>query len=113
MINGSHVVIYSKNPEADRNFFRDVLQFPTVDAGGGWLIFTMPALEAAFHDSESNDKHELFLMCDDVVATLKELKAKKVKVSNVSEQRWGKLASVTLPGGGKLGIYQPKHPSAV
>ena len=111
MINGAHVVIYTKNPEADRAFFRDVLQFPLVDAGQGWLIFAMPQLEAAFHDSKKNDQHELFLMCDDIAATLKELKSKKVKVSDVSEQRWGILATFTLPGGGRIGIYEPKHPS--
>ena len=111
MINGAHVVIYSKDPEADRAFFCDVLHFPFVDAGHGWLIFAMPPAEVAFHDSESNDRHELFLMCDDVAATLKELKAKKVRVSDVNEQRWGKLASFTLPGGGKVGIYEPRHPS--
>jgi catechol 2,3-dioxygenase-like lactoylglutathione lyase family enzyme len=109
VINGVHVVIYSKDAEADRKFFRDVLQFPSVDAGHGWLIFAMPQAEAAFHDAENNDKHELFLMCDEVATTLKDLKAKEVKVSDVSEQRWGKLASFTLPGGGKVGIYQPKH----
>lgn len=111
MINGAHVVIYSKDPEADRAFFRDVLQFPSVDAGHGWLIFAMPPAEAAFHDSEKNDQHELFLMCNDLDATLRDLKSKRVPVSDVSEQRWGKLASLTLPGGGKLGIYQPQHPS--
>jgi catechol 2,3-dioxygenase-like lactoylglutathione lyase family enzyme len=126
MINGAHVVIYSKDAEVDRAFFRDVLQFPFVDAGHGWLIFAMPPFEVAFHDagkhdsqkgasesgaSESADKHELFLMCDDIAATLKDLQAKNVKVSEVSEQRWGKLASFTLPGGGKIGIYEPKHPS--
>jgi catechol 2,3-dioxygenase-like lactoylglutathione lyase family enzyme len=111
MINGAHVVIYTKDPEADRAFFRDVLKFPVVDAGQGWLIFAMPQLEAAFHDSERNGRHELFLMCDDIAATLKELKGKNVKVSDVSEQRWGKLATFTLPGGGKIGIYEPKHPS--
>jgi hypothetical protein len=116
MINGAHVVIYSKDPEADRSFFRDVLQFPSVDAGHGWLIFAMPPLEVAFHDSEqhesgNHDKHELYFMCDDVAATLQYLKSKKVKVSEVSEQRWGKLASLTLPGGGKIGIYEPKHAS--
>ena len=123
MINGAHVVIYTKDAEADRAFFRDVLKFPFVDAGHGWLIFAMPRLEAAFHDAEKhdsgnrasdggvseNDKHELFLMCDDIAATLKDLRAKKVKVSGVSEQRWGKLASFTLPGGGKISIYEPKH----
>jgi len=111
MINGTHVVIYTKDTEADRAFFRDVLKFPSVDAGHGWLIFAMPQLEAAFHDSEKSDQHELFLMCDNLDATVKELKSKKVKVSDISEQRWGKLARLTLPGGGKIGLYQPKHPS--
>jgi hypothetical protein len=111
LINGAHVVIYSKDSEADRAFFRDVLQFPCVDAGHGWLIFAMPPLEAAFHDSEKNDQHELFLMCDDLAATLRDLKSKQVTVSEVSEQRWGRLATLTLPGGGNVGIYEPKHPS--
>jgi hypothetical protein len=110
MINGAHVVIYSKDPEADRAFFRDVLHFPSVDAGHGWLIFALPRSEAAFHDADHNDKHELYFMCDDIKATLAELKKKKVAVSEVTEQRWGSLASLTLPGGGKVGIYQPKHP---
>jgi hypothetical protein len=104
-------VIYTKDSEADRAFFRDVLEFPSVDAGHGWLIFAMPPLETAFHDSESNDRHELYLMCDDLAATLKDLRSKKVKISDVSEQRWGKLASITLPGGGKVGVYEPKHPT--
>jgi catechol 2,3-dioxygenase-like lactoylglutathione lyase family enzyme len=111
LINGAHVVIYSKDAEADRAFFRDVLELSSVDAGHGWLIFAMPPFEAAFHDSESNDRHELYFMCDDIAATLKDLKSKKVKVSEVNEQRWGSVASFTLPGGGKIGIYQPKHPS--
>jgi hypothetical protein len=111
LINGAHVVVHSKDPEADRAFFRDVLQFPCVDAGHGWLIFAMPPLEAAFHDSEKNDRHELFLMCDDLAVTLRELKSRQVKVSETSEQPWGKLATLVLPGGGKLGIYQPNHPS--
>ena len=111
MINGAHVVIYTKDSEADRAFFRDVLRFPSVDAGHGWLIFALPPSEAAFHDSAKNDHHELYLMCDDIAATLKDLKSKKVKVSDVTDQRWGKLATFTLPGGGKVGIYEPKHPS--
>jgi catechol 2,3-dioxygenase-like lactoylglutathione lyase family enzyme len=111
VINGAHVVIYTKAPEADRAFFRDVLKFPSVDAGHGWLIFAMPQLEAAFHDSEKNDQHELFLMCDNLDATLLELKSKKVRVSDITEQRWGKLASFALPGGGKIGLYEPKHPT--
>jgi catechol 2,3-dioxygenase-like lactoylglutathione lyase family enzyme len=111
LINAAHVVIYSKDSEADRAFFRDVLQFPWVDAGHGWLIFAMPPLEAAFHDSETNNQHELFLMCDDLGATLTDLKSKGVKVSDVNEQRWGKIATLTLPGGGSIGMYEPKHPS--
>lgn len=111
MINGAHVVIYSKDPEADRAFFRDVLNFSSVDAGHGWLIFEMPPLEVAFHDANKNDQHELFFMCDDIAATLKDLKAKKVTVSTVSEERWGRLATFNLPGGGKIGVYQPKHES--
>ena len=110
MINGAHVVLYTKDPEADRAFFRDVLQFPSVDAGHGWLIFALPPAEAAFHDTEGNDKHELYFMCDDIAGTLRDLKKKKVPVSSVNEQRWGSLATLTLPGGGKVGIYQPKHP---
>jgi catechol 2,3-dioxygenase-like lactoylglutathione lyase family enzyme len=113
MINGAHVVIYTKDAEADRAFFRDVLKFPSVDAGHGWLIFAMPQAEAAFHDSESNDKHELYLMSADITATLKDLTSKNVTVSDVTEQRWGKLATFRLPGGGKIGIYQPKHPSPI
>jgi len=109
MINGAHVVVYSRDPEADRAFFRDVLQFPCVDAGHGWLIFAMPPLEVAFHDSQKNDHHELFLMCDDFAATVNDLKSRHVTVSEMSEQRWGKLATLSLPGGGKIGIYEPKH----
>jgi catechol 2,3-dioxygenase-like lactoylglutathione lyase family enzyme len=114
MINGAHIVLYSKDPEADRAFFRDVLRFASVDAGHGWLIFALPPAEAAFHGiekhgAETDDKHELYFMCDDLAATLRDLKKKNVPVSEVSEQRWGSLASFTLPGGGKVGIYEPKH----
>jgi catechol 2,3-dioxygenase-like lactoylglutathione lyase family enzyme len=111
LINGVHVVIYSKDSEADRAFFRDVLQFPGVDAGHGWLIFALPPIEAAFHDSDKNNQHELFLMCDDLATTIKDLESKHVRVSEVKEQRWGKLASLNLPGGGNIGLYEPKHPS--
>jgi catechol 2,3-dioxygenase-like lactoylglutathione lyase family enzyme len=110
MINGAHIVLYTKDPEADRAFFRDVLQLPSVDAGHGWLIFALPPAEAAFHDAETNDTHELFFMCDDLAAALLNLKQKNVPVSAATEQRWGSFASLTLPGGGKIGIYQPKHP---
>jgi len=105
MINGAHIVVSTQHPEADRAFFRDVLKFPSVDAGHGWLIFALPPLEAAFHDSEKNDHHELYLMCDDITSTLEDLRSKNVNVSGITEQRWGKVASFTLPGGGKIGIY--------
>src|SRR4029077_15800072 len=115
MINGAHIVLYTKDPEADRAFFRDVLQLPFIDAGHGWLIFPLPPAEAAFHgqdkdDAESSGEHELYFTCDDIAATLSELKQKNVPVSAVTAQRWGSLASLTLPGGSKIGIYQPKHP---
>ena len=115
MINGAHIVLYTTDPEADRAFFRDVPKFPSVDAGHGWLIFALPPAEAAFHgveksDAEHTDKHELYFMCDDIAATLSDLKEKNVEVSSVHEQRWGSVAALTLPSGGKVGIYQPKHP---
>ena len=111
MINGAHVVIYSRDAQADRAFFRDVLKFPFVDAGHGWLIFSLPPVEAAFHDSDKNDKHKLYFTCDNIAATMKDLGSKGVGVSAVTEQSWGRLATATLPGGGKIGIYEPKHPS--
>jgi hypothetical protein len=110
MIHGAHVIVYSKDAEADRAFFRDVLEYPFVDVGHGWLIFALPPAEVAVHPSDENDVHELFLMCDDVHALITRMKAKKVPCSPVDEQRWGSITRVTLPGGGKLGIYQPKHP---
>lgn len=111
MINGVHVVIYSKDPEADRAFFRDVLKLSCVDAGHGWLIFAMPPLEAAFHDSETNNQRKFYFMCDHLDATLQDLRSKHVQVSGITPQRWGKLASLPLPGGGKIGLYQPSHPT--
>ena len=111
MIHGAHVIIYSKDAEADRAFFRDVLKYESVDAGHGWLIFALPPSEVAVHPSEENDAHELFLMCDDVHALIAEMKKKKVKCSAVDEQRWGSITRLLLPGGGTLGVYQPKHPS--
>jgi len=113
MITGAHIIVYSKDPEADRAFFRDVLKFSSVDAGHGWLIFALPPAEAAFHPSDKNDLHELYFMCDDLKTTMESLKAKKVKCSEVNEQRWGSITTISLPGGGKLGLYQPKHPTAI
>ncbi len=112
MITGAHVVVYSKDAEADRDLFRKVLRFPNVDAGEGWLIFALPPAELAFHPAKKNGPHELYLMCDDIKATVRELKQKKVKCSAPVDLGWGVLAKIKLPGGGKLGIYQPKHPLA-
>jgi catechol 2,3-dioxygenase-like lactoylglutathione lyase family enzyme len=113
MINGAHVVIYSKDPDADRQFFRDVLKFPSVDAGHGWLIFALPPAEAAFHPSEKNNVHELYFMCADLKATVKALREKNVKCGSTKEERWGSLTEITLPGGGRVGLYEPKHPRAI
>jgi catechol 2,3-dioxygenase-like lactoylglutathione lyase family enzyme len=138
MILGAHVIVYSTDAEADRAFFRDVLGFPSVDAGRGWLIFGLPGGEVAVHPSEvnqrdepqaspdvveratakaggrgSNDRHELYLMCDDLAALTARLAERGVATGPVHEELWGTLTHVTLPGGGQLGIYQPKHPVAV
>jgi hypothetical protein len=109
MIIGAHSVIYSMNPEADRAFFRDVLQMPNVDVGCGWLIFGLPPSEVAVHPSDKNDMHEFYLMCDDVEALIVAMKERDIACGPVQNQGWGLLTQVTLPGGGKLGIYQPCH----
>src|ERR1700716_54001 len=111
MFSGGHVVIYTADAEADRQFFKDVLKFSSVDAGRGWLIFALPPAEAAFHPhegDETNPRHELFLMCDDVKAEVARLSAKGVVCSEISEQRWGSIVSLTMPSGGALQIYQHK-----
>ena len=112
MISGAHVVVYSKNAEADRAFFRDILGFKSVDAGHGWLIFALPPTEAAFHPSE-DDVHELYLMCDDLKTEMALLAKKGVKCSKVEEARWGSITKMTLPSGGNVGLYQPKHQTAI
>lgn len=109
MITGVHAIIYSRNAEADRAFFRDVLGFPAVDAGDGWLIFAAPPSELACHPAESNGKHELYLMCDDVQAEIARLGEQGIACSAVSDQGWGLLCTLRLPGGGDLGLYQPRH----
>jgi catechol 2,3-dioxygenase-like lactoylglutathione lyase family enzyme len=111
MINGAHVIVYSKDADADRAFFKDVLGFPSVDAGHGWLIFALPPTEAAFHPGD-NGEHQLYLMCDDLKAEIISLAAKGVTCAEVQEPPWGVLTTIQLPGGGKLGLYQPKHPTA-
>jgi hypothetical protein len=109
VIVGAHSIIYSKNPEADRAFLRDVLKFPSVDVGHGWLIFGLPPAEVAVHPAEHNDVHEFYLMCTDIEALIQELSGQGVECSAVQNQGWGLLTQVTLPGGGKLGVYQPRH----
>lgn len=112
MINGAHVIIYSRDAEADRAFVRDVLGFDSVDAGRGWLIFKLPPAELAVHPHDSGGGHELYLMCDDVHATVEELKAQGVEIVRpVSDQGFGLLTAIRLPGGGELGLYEPRHPS--
>ena len=114
MIDGAHAIIYSNDAVADREFFKDVLGLPHVDAGGGWLIFELPPAEVAFHPAESGKPaHELYLMCNDIDAAVKELKGRGVGVeAPLYDERWGRLAFIRLPGGGRLGIYQPRHPRA-
>ena len=113
MIFGAHVILYSKNSTADRAFFRDVLGFSSVDAGHGWLIFELPPAEAAVHPDEGNDRHELYFMCDDLKAEVSTLRKKGVQCSEVQEARWGSITHIRLPGGGEVGLYQPKHPTAL
>jgi catechol 2,3-dioxygenase-like lactoylglutathione lyase family enzyme len=114
MIFGAHVVVYSKNAEADRAFFRDVLGFKSVDAGHGWLIFALPPGEAAFHPSDDeHGLHELYFLCDELKAQMASLTKKGVKFSEVQEARWGSITKMRLPGGGEVGLYQPKHPTAL
>jgi catechol 2,3-dioxygenase-like lactoylglutathione lyase family enzyme len=112
MISAAHVIVYSKSAEADRLFFRDVLGFKSVDAEHGWLIFALPPSEAAFHPSQENGLHELYFMCDDLKAEMASLAKKGVKFSDVQEERWGSITKIQLPGGGKVGLYKPKHPTA-
>ena len=109
MIIGAHSILYSKKPDADRAFLRDVLKLPNVDVGGGWLIFGLPPAEVAVHPSDENDVHEFYLMCDDVKAFIAEMKKGKIACGPVHNQGWGLLTQITLPGGGKLGVYQPRH----
>jgi catechol 2,3-dioxygenase-like lactoylglutathione lyase family enzyme len=114
MISGAHVIIYSKDAEADRVFFRDVLGFASVDAGHGWLIFALPPAEAAIHPSDKDGSvHELYFMCDDLKAEIASLAKKGVNCSEVQEARWGSITKMHLPGGGEVGLYQPKHPTAL
>jgi hypothetical protein len=109
MIIGAHSIIYSTNAEADRAFLRDVLKFPHVDVGGDWLIFGLPPSEVAVHPSDKNNVHEFYLICDDVQAFVGEMRKHNIACSEIRHMDWGSLTQITLPGGGKLGIYQPRH----
>src|SRR5262245_50496234 len=109
MLTGAHSIIYSTNAEADRAFLRDVLGLPNVDVGHGWLIFGLPPAEVAVHPSERNNVHELYFMCEDIEALVTRMKARLVECEPVKDQGWGLLTHITLPGGGKIGVYQPRH----
>lgn len=114
MIIGTHAVMYSVKPEADRAFLRDVLGFASVDAGDGWLLFALPPAEVGVHPVDEGARHELYLLCDDIKATMDELSAKGVDFTTpVSDQGWGLLTAIRLPGGGELGLYEPRHTTAI
>lgn len=115
MITGLHAILYSPDADKIRAFLRDVLGFKSVDAGHGWLIFAAPPAELAAHPTDEGEKphHELYLMCDDLNATMKELESKGVQCGEVMEARWGLSSSIHLPGGGEMGLYQPRHPTAL
>ena len=123
MINGAHVLLYSDDPEADRAFFRDVLEFRSVDVGRGWLIFALPPAEAALHPANGDHRQlhggrkllgaVLYLMCDDLHSVVKSLQAKNVSCTEIGEEAWGIKTTIRLPSGGEIGLYQPKHQTAV
>jgi hypothetical protein len=109
LITGAHSIIYSKNAVADRKFLKDILKLSNVDVGDGWLIFGFPPSEVAIHPHSENDVHELYLLCDDIGAFILEMKKNKIRCSEAIDRGWGILTELSLPGGGKIGIYQPKH----
>jgi catechol 2,3-dioxygenase-like lactoylglutathione lyase family enzyme len=112
MITGVHAIIFSRDAEADRAFFRDVLDLPSVDAGGGWLIFALPPAELAAHPTDGQSRHELYLMCDDISATVAELRGKGVEFrGEISDEGFGLMTALRLPGGSELSLYQPRHTS--
>jgi hypothetical protein len=109
MIIGAHSIVYSKNADADRAFFRDVLRFPFVDVHDGWLIFALPPSEVAIHPAEQSGRHELYLMVDDVERFVAEMAGHGIACGPMQNQGWGLLTALALPGGGSLGVYQPRH----
>jgi catechol 2,3-dioxygenase-like lactoylglutathione lyase family enzyme len=114
MLTGAHAILFASDPDAARDFLRDVLGFESVDAGGGWLIFALPPAEVAVHPADGPPRHELYLMCDDIEATLAELESRGIEIAApISDERWGRLARIAVPGAGELGIYEPRHPTAI
>jgi hypothetical protein len=109
MIYGAHFVMYSTDAAADRAFFRDVLEYPFVDAGHDWLIFALPPAELAVHPADGTGAHELYLMCDDIAAFVARMTTIGVACTDLHTERWGSITKITLPGGGTLGVYQPSH----
>ena len=112
MIDGAHTVLFARDADAARRFLAGVLGLESVDAGGGWLIFALPPGEVAVHPSDGPPRHELYFMCDDLDATLRDLRERGARVGDVHEERWGLLSSIEVPGLGPLGIYEPRHPRA-
>lgn len=110
MISGAHAILYSTDPESDRAFLKDVLGLPHVDAGHGWLIFGLPPSEIAVHPAGENGGHELYLLCDDIEELVAAMSARGIACAPVRHERWGDVTQLTMPGGGALGIYQPRHP---
>ena len=112
MISGVHVIIFSREADAVRAFLRDVLEFPSVDAGDGWPVFALPPAELAAHPTDDAGHHELYLVCDDIEAAIRELEGKGVEISQpISEERWGRLTAIRMPDGSELRLYQPTHPT--
>jgi hypothetical protein len=111
VIKGAHIIIYSKDAEADRRFFRETLKYPYADAGDGWLIFALPPAEVAVHPTDGEGSHELYLMCEDVNAFIEQMKVAGLECTAPVDRGWGVLTSLTLPGGGTLGVCQPRHAS--
>jgi catechol 2,3-dioxygenase-like lactoylglutathione lyase family enzyme len=112
VVSGVHAIIFTRDAEADRAFFRDVLEFPAVDAGGGWLIFALPPAELAAHPTDEDAHHELYLMCEDVRGTVEELRGKGVEFTReLSDEGFGLMTALRLPGGSELALYEPRHPT--
>lgn len=123
MINGAHILFYSKDADADRAFLRDVIGLRAIDIGRGWLIFALPPAEAAVHPDEGESAaapdgasmigSHVYFMCDDLDGTIAELAAKGVRCSEVARERWGIRTTIPLPSGAAVGLYQPTHPTAI